>query len=221
MQAQSYSLGLCDKMKHGDGWHIVLCLIKAAVERWIFNLILKEPADIFWVGFRKSQSWMSLWLASGSSHSDSDLTKNGLFNKSKKCLVLLVGILIDIDIFLGAPQSSALGPFCFYICCCFHWFISDIFPTNGFLCFHPLSVCLQTHSLFTASASSHGWMAKSCRSCVPPCCSSWTLAPAGHIKRRSWPPPGPQTLKVSTQLFLVIHKSYGCFSVVSSLHSVL
>lgn len=69
------------------------------------------------------------------------------------------------------------------------------------------SACLQTRWLFTASASSHGWMGSACRSCAPPCCSSWMLAPAGRTIRRSWvvtPPPGPQELKVTTDLLLMI-----------------
>lgn len=63
------------------------------------------------------------------------------------------------------------------------------------------SACLQTHWPFTAWARSRGWMARVFRSCAPPCCSSWMLAAAGHIKGRSkaaTPTPGPQTLKVST-----------------------
>lgn len=63
------------------------------------------------------------------------------------------------------------------------------------------SACLQTHWPFTAWARSRGWMAGVFRSCAPPCCSSWMLAAAGHIKGRSkaaTPTPGPQTLKVST-----------------------
>lgn len=45
-------------------------------------------------------------------------------------------------------------------------------------------------------------MGRAYRSCAPPCCSSWILAPAGRKKRRSRvviPLPGPQMLKVSTE----------------------
>lgn len=79
--------------------------------------------------------------------------------------------------------------------------------TNDNVFFSP-SVCLQTHWLFTALASSHDSMANVSRSSAPPCCSSWTPAPAGGRKTRcraAMPHPGPPTLKVRTDLLCIVN----------------
>lgn len=62
-------------------------------------------------------------------------------------------------------------------------------------------------------------MGRACRSCAPPCCNSWMLGPAGHTIRRNWmvtPPPGPQMLKVSTDLLLRVCSLWCMNSVVTT-----
>ncbi|KAF3851491.1 hypothetical protein F7725_013263 [Dissostichus mawsoni] len=66
----------------------------------------------------------------------------------------------------------------------------------------------KTHWPFTASVSSRGWMGGASRSCAPPCCSSWMLAPAGRKKRRSQAlAPGQRTAKRDNHQSILPHRS--------------
>lgn len=83
--------------------------------------------------------------------------------------------------------------------------LHEVWVYNVLLCSAWLQMCWAS----TASGSSLAWTVHVSTSCVPSCCRSWTLAPAGHIRRRmvATPPPGHQTPKVSEALEKLLKQS--------------